>query len=277
MLGAIGSVLGGLINPVGAVIGKAIGSTLESNSAQRQANSFEADEAGLQRDFASAQQVKAEQFNAEQAGLARDFSSLEAQKTRDFQERMSGSAYQRAMDDMRLAGLNPMLAYSQGGSSLPVGATASTVSASVSPASGVSARYPTGAGPMAISSAAASKQADTAADIGVATVSKIKQEVVNLSTDNDRVKSVIDNLRVEYQNLVKQGYNLTEVGNQLRATVSKLNAEVPFIRSQTFTNSMNGRLFELDVQAAEKLDNFGRELQQLKPFFDILRSIFRPR
>lgn len=40
-----------------------------------------------------------------------------------FQERMSNSSYQRAMKDMRSAGLNPILAYKQGGAGTPGGAT----------------------------------------------------------------------------------------------------------------------------------------------------------
>lgn len=61
-----------------------------------------------------------------------EFNAQQAQIQRDWEEKMSNTAYQRAMNDMQAAGINPAMALSSGASSAstPAGASASGVQAS---------------------------------------------------------------------------------------------------------------------------------------------------
>lgn len=67
---------------------------------------------------------------------ANQMSQANAREQMEFQREMSNTAYQRAMADMKSAGLNPMLAYQQGGATSPSGAAGSATAAKVENALG---------------------------------------------------------------------------------------------------------------------------------------------
>jgi hypothetical protein len=81
---------------------------------------------GNQQNQANSAQAEANRaFQAEQSRQSMDFSAEQAKIQRDFQERTRANQYQTAVADIKAAGLNPMLAYAQGGAGTLSGAAGS--------------------------------------------------------------------------------------------------------------------------------------------------------
>lgn len=185
--------------------------TNEQNYAQfQQANTFNEQEALKQRQFNSAESALYRDFGSEEARINRAFQESQAATQTQFQERMSSTAYQRAVKDMQAAGLNPMLAYRQGSSSTPAGASGSGSMATGSAASGASASSSQPI-PMQNAWAGALSGAAQAAQIEnvQAQTERTRQETKNLGAEEPYKRGLVGEQEVRIRKLREEAENLS--------------------------------------------------------------------
>lgn len=167
----------------------------------------------LQNEWAKDRQEDANAFNAQQAGINRDFQAEQSQKQMDFQERMSSTAYQRTMADMRAGGLNPILAYQRGGASSPPGAAASgsqSAGAQAAPVQNI-------LGPAASSALSFMQMSET--------IQNLQAQNKNIKADTQLKLSEVDRIGSQIPNINQTTKNLMEENVRLRAEAAKADIE----------------------------------------------------
>ncbi|AXH76103.1 MAG: DNA pilot protein [Microviridae sp.] len=181
----------------------------------------------------------------------------EAEKNRDFQEEMSGTAYQRAVTDMKAAGINPMLASKLGGASTPSGSQAQQ-SDVVTPAvnSGMAA-YRAGLETKQIEANVAKTNADTVKS--QADTDFIKAETVKSA----KSAGLVEAQTTHSQASAKQAEAQSRV---LEVTVDKVLADTAHIKSD------RARVEAAEKELLERLKKYPLERQQVEVAIQKLRE-----
>jgi hypothetical protein len=197
-------------------------------------------------------QQQTNQKNWDIAQAANAASAEQAANQMAFQERMRKTQYQTAVEDMKKSGLNPMLAYSQGGAGTPTGAMGSVSTATMKNALGAGV---TGYQQMSMNEA----------DIDLKKATTLGTTASTLKTEADTIKTAAD-IGYILENTKLNQQTQTNLQEQLK----KLQQEILNLRAtEKYTSAATGKVGAETINIKENIAPSG------DPFWyrDIKRSI----
>lgn len=209
----------------------------------------------------------------------------------NFSAHQFATRYQTTVKDMEAAGLNPMLAYSQGGGTPPSGSAANPPAME-----GLGSSYQKGASAATLRDnvEADTRNKNSMADKIEAETQLIRaQKGLTLAQEGaagasaDQSRANIGYLETQSKRIIEEIKNIPKEGDRLDALVKNLGQEYKLLLEKTQTQSeatkqlkwlavkamLEGDLLGLDLKAAESLDNLGRMSKEGRVVLDILKML----
>lgn len=228
----------------------------------------------------------------------------QAQAANAFSAQQFATRYQTTVKDMAAAGLNPMLAYSQGGGSPPSGQQAQMTD-TLSPAVESFNRVRSTAAQNAVQDAQVrtydAQARKTNAEAAVIEQYGINQAEANLNqtlantglsaAQIAKVNSETENNIATLKNIPLEGERLRRMAEMLfnqsnlmfqqQLTETQrydlLKAQASLYIAQTGLAKADTQLKDLDIDAALKVENFGRQYKQIEPIIELIKFLIKAR
>lgn len=212
------------------------------------------------------------------------FAGERQEDAQEFSAQQFATRYQNTVKDMKAAGLNPMLAYSQGGGNAPTSSAASAAGGADLGMVHLQSKMNT--------AQVANIEADTknkeaqASNIRADTMLKVAQEGL-AGASADQARANIGYLETQSKRIVEEIKNIPKEGERLDALVKNLAEEYRLIKEKTHSQEqatnqlrwlavktmLEGDLLSLDLEAARNLENLGRHAKEGKIVLDILKML----
>lgn len=214
------------------------------------------------------------------SGLMNNSAAASRQETaQDFSSEQYAARYQTTVKDMQAAGLNPALAYGGISGSSPTSSAASSAGTPDLGSSYMSAKMNSAQvaniaadtknkeaqadliEAQAMQARASAWQSNSQTEVNNMAVKEIASKLENRHYENDaeRLRALALELKSQYDLNIQRGLTEQQSRSLMLHQAMKLDSETD--------------LLNFDIKAAQGLENVGRYSRELKPVFDILRSL----
>lgn len=209
--------------------------------------------------------------------LGHHLASRRQNDAQDFSAQQFATRYQTTVKDLEAAGLNPALAYQQGGGSPPssTAAGASNFDLASAQASLIKAQTRKVNAEADITEETGMSKAHADLDVAIQQAGLTAAQSAKVKAETDNVVQTLNNLKSEDERLKKAAHMLYMQANLYSQQQLTEAARYDLVKAQAKEVLVRTGLLNYDLAAAKSAGNLGREFGQYGPMMKLILDVIR--